>query len=366
MPSMRSHGSSSRRSNTPQVNAPCAPPPCSAKSTRSGARFDSTMLVILGHGYDGLLTCRADQDAAATSFGADPLGPLAARCALVTAKPECVREGASLSSTGPRPTSSGRSRMASSLRPVTVAPKGMGLYDFVALQEGFFAAEGLDVDLDWKTFRGTQSSWKELAYFQRPQDRPYTQDKREVIQGACVWGTICNASAGMGKMVPDAYGVSPWAIFVRPDSRIRRPEDLKDVPVSVGMRAGSHFNVPYRLEKYLPLGLRQIIADTFKTLWWVPDNFEPDVVRAYLRALDRAEKAMDDDMEKYLPLWKLAVPAEFENVHAWDYSKFGRGERFYYRTLPREEFDDTLAQVKRWGLDQYLKDRSYETLSYSR
>jgi len=51
--------------------------------------------------------------------------------------------------------------MASSLRPVTVAPKGMGLYDFVALQEGFFAAEGLDVDLDWKTFRGTQSSWKD-------------------------------------------------------------------------------------------------------------------------------------------------------------------------------------------------------------
>jgi hypothetical protein len=24
--------------------------------------------------------------------------------------------------------------------------------------------------------------------------------------------------------------------------------------------------------------------------------------------------------------------------------------------------DATLAQVKRWGLDQYLKDRSYETL----
>src|SRR3989440_11908680 len=143
--------------------------------------------------------------------------------------------------------------MANSLRPVTVAPKGMGLYDFVAHQEGFFAAEGLDVEFDWKTFRGTQSSWKGFDYFQRPQDRPYTQDKRDVIQGACVWGTICNASAGMGKMVPDAYGVSPWAIFVRPDSNIRRPEDLKAVPVSVGMRAGSHFNVPYRLEKYLPL-----------------------------------------------------------------------------------------------------------------
>ena len=57
----------------------------------------------------------------------------------------------------------------------------------------------------------------------------------------------------MGKFVPEAYGDSPWAIFVRPDSKIREPKDLKDVPVSVGMRAGSHFNVPYRLEKYLPL-----------------------------------------------------------------------------------------------------------------
>src|SRR5262245_64964064 len=82
------------------------------------------------------------------------------------------------------------------------------------------------------------------------------------------------------------------------------------------MRAGSHFNVPYRLEKYLPLaniktvntggfgarlkalldgeveaasllppqiamaaqlGLRNVIEDTFKTLWWVPERFEPDV-----------------------------------------------------------------------------------------
>src|SRR2546423_2026341 len=232
--------------------------------------------------------------------------------------------------------------MASSLKQVTVAPKGMGLNDFVAQQEGFFAAEGLDVMLDWMTFRGTQSSWKNLAYFDRPQDKPYAEG-RDVIRGACVWGSICNASAGMGRFVPDAYGDSPWAIFVRPDSSIRRPEDLKDVPVSVGLRAGSHFNVPYRLEKYLPLehiktvntggfgarvqalldgeveaasllppqiamaeqlGLRKIIADEFHTLRWVPATQPPGVVLAYLRALDRAEKAMDKDLDKYLPLWK--------------------------------------------------------------
>jgi NitT/TauT family transport system substrate-binding protein len=286
--------------------------------------------------------------------------------------------------------------------PVKIAPKGMGLNDFVAMQEGYFVTEGLDVEFDWKTFRGTQSSWKGLEYLQRPQDRPYTADQADVIQGACVWGSICNASAGMGRFVAEAYGVSPWAIFVRPDSPIRAPADLKDVPISVGMRAGSHFNVPYRLEKYLPLdniktvntggfgarvralldgeveaasllppqiamaeqlGLRKIIADTFHTLWWVPEGSPAEVVTGYLRALDRAEKALDADLEKYLPLWKLAVPAEFENTHPWDFTRFDRGERFVYQTMPRSEFDEVMAQVKRWGLDQYLKDTSFENLA---
>jgi NitT/TauT family transport system substrate-binding protein len=292
--------------------------------------------------------------------------------------------------------------MAGQLHHVKIAPKGMGLNDFVAMQESFFAAEGLDVELDWKTFRGTQSSWKELDYFHRPQDRPYTEDKAQVIQGACVWGSICNASAGMGRFVADAYGVSPWAIFVRAASPIRQPQDLKDIPIAVGMRAGSHFNVPYRLEKFLPLdriktvntggfgarlnalldgevdaasllppqiamaeqlGLRKIIEDTFHTLWWVPEGTPPAVVASYLRALDRAEKAIDSDLGKYLPLWKLSVPAEFENTRPWDFSRFGRGERFVYEPIPRSEFDEVMDQVKRWGLDQYLKDRSFENLA---
>ncbi len=294
--------------------------------------------------------------------------------------------------------------MARSLIGVKVAPKGMGLNDFVAMQEDYFAAEGLDVEFDWKTFRGTQSSWKGFEYFQRPQDRPYTADQADVVQGACLWGTICNASAGMGRAVTEGYGDSPWAIFVRPDSRIHEPQDLRNVPVAVGMRAGSHFNVPYRLEQYLPLaeiktvntggfgarlkalldgeveaasllppqiamaeqlGLRKVIEDRFKTLWWVPAKAPPEVVHGYMRALKRAEDALEADLAKYLPLWKLAVPPEFENYHPWDFSKFGRGERFVDAPLPREDFDMVFSQVERWNLDQYLKDRNPESLSYT-
>lgn len=282
---------------------------------------------------------------------------------------------------------------------VAVAPKGMGLNDFVAMQEGFFRDEGLDVEFDMKTFRGTQSSWKDLQYFDRPQDRPFAEG-RSVIQGACAWGSICNASAGMGKFVAECYGVSPWAVFVRPDSRIRRPEDLKDIPVAVGMRAGSHFNVPYRLEKYLPLeniktvniggfgarlsalldgtveaasllppqidmakqlGLRPIIEDTFHTIWWVPDDMPPGTLARYLRALDRAEHALEADLKKYLPLWRLSIPVEFEN-RPWDFSKFSRGERFVYEPVPRAEFDEIMQQVARWGLDQHLKERQFDKL----
>jgi NitT/TauT family transport system substrate-binding protein len=282
---------------------------------------------------------------------------------------------------------------------IKVAPKGMGLNDFVALEQGFFTAEALDVELDWKTFRGTQSSWKGMEYFERPQDKAANE---RVIQCACLWGTISNASAGMGSIVAECYGISPWAIFVRPDSHIRKPEDLRDVSIAVGMRAGSHFNVPYRLEKYIPLehiktiniggfgarlkalfegevdaasllppqidmakqlGLREIMADEFKTLWWVPESTPEAAVRGYLRGLDRAERVLEADLAKYLPLWKYCIPPEFEN-HDWDLTHFTRGERFVYQPITQEEFDEVLRQVERWGLDQYLKDRSFEALVY--
>jgi hypothetical protein len=168
------------------------------------------------------------------------------------------------------------------------------------------------------------------------------------------------------------------------------------------MRAGSHFNVPYRLEKYLPLehiktvntggfgarlkalldgeveaasllppqiamaqelGLRNIIEDRFKTLWWVPDSATPEVVTGYINALERAEQALEADLEKYLPLWEIAIPPEFRD-RTWDYSKFGRGEKFVRQQITQQDFDEVFRQVERWDLAQFVKDRSAQTLSY--
>src|SRR5437867_12904727 len=90
------------------------------------------------------------------------------------------------------------------------------------------------------------------GYKARPQDQPLLAGT-QAVGNACAWGSVCNAGAGMGKFVPDAYGVARHAIYVRPDSRVRLPEDLRGVPIAGGLLAGSHYNVPYRLESYLPL-----------------------------------------------------------------------------------------------------------------
>ncbi len=287
---------------------------------------------------------------------------------------------------------------------VRVAPKGMGINDFVAMEQGFFTDEGLDVEFDMKVFRGTQSSWKGMEYLERPQDRPYADGEDDnLIQCACQWGTVSNAASGMGRAVGDCYGVSPWGIFVRPESKIQKPEDLADVPIAVGMRAGSHFNVPYRLEKYLPLekinslniggfsarlealisgeveaasllppqidmakqlGMRPIIEDEFITIWWVPEHMPKKMVQGYINALDRAEKIIVADPAKYMPAWRHCIPVAFED-HDWDFSRFSRGERFVKETLPEGLIDTIFEQVDRWDLAQYIEDRTIDKLVYS-
>ncbi len=111
------------------------------------------------------------------------------------------------------------------------------------------------------------------------------------------------------------------------------------------------------------LGLRKIIEDRFKTLWWVPESATPEVVTGYINALERAEKALDADLEKYLPMWEIAVPPEFRD-RTWDYSKFGRGEKFVRAQITQQDFDEVFRQVERWDLAQFVKDRSVETLAY--
>jgi len=287
------------------------------------------------------------------------------------------------------------------LKQLKIAPTGMRLHEWIAVERGYFQEVGIEPVIRWDVVHGIQSSWRDKQYGERPQDEPFLGKSEPVdVINHCAWGSVCNAGAGLGKFVPDAYGIARWAIYVRPDSHIHKPEELTDVPIAVGMRAGSHFNVPYRLEPHLPLeriqtvnvggfgarlralldgeveaaslldpqismadqlGLRRVIFNTFKTLWVVPAEADKHALDAYFRVLERADADLDRDPSSCLPLWRQSIPSEFAD-QPWDLSRFDVGERFYYQPLPREEFDQLLTESERWGLDDQMQSKRFEEL----
>jgi NitT/TauT family transport system substrate-binding protein len=292
--------------------------------------------------------------------------------------------------------------MPQGLAKLRIAPTGMRLHEWLALERGYFQEAGIDPLVRWDIVSGIMSSWQGKQYLQRPQDQPFVGGAEPVdIINHCAWGSVCNAGAGLGKFVPDAYGVARWGIYVRPESSIVAPQDLADIPIAVGMRAGSHFNVPYRLESILPLeriktinvggfgarlsallsgeveasslldpqismadqlGLRRVIGNTFKTLWVVPPTADAALVDAYFRVLQRADADLDLDPASCLPLWRLSIPAEFQDKQ-WDFAHFDIGERFFYAPLGRDEFDELLQAAQRWGLDDYMRSRTFDDLA---
>ena len=81
-----------------------------------------------------------------------------------------------------------------------------------------------------------------------------------------------------------------------------------------------------------------------------------------MRALDRAEKALDADLRNTCRSGSMRCRPS-SRLSPLGLLEFGRGERFVYKTLPHAEFDEVLDQVKRWKLDDFLKERSYEGLA---
>ena len=285
------------------------------------------------------------------------------------------------------------------------APTGMRLNEWVALDQRFFEAEGLDVQINWDGLKVQQGK------LGKPEDKDQTEiDKlllgqllTSEISSACAWGTVCMTGAGRGKFVTGVHGVSPCAVYVQPDSNIREPKDLRGVPIAVGLRAGSHFSLLSHLERHMPLadinvvnhggfgarlqvlvdgdveassllppqiymaeqlGFRKVLSGEFWTGWWVEDGADSDKVDRYLRAIDRAEAALNEDMSRYLHLWAYSNPAEFED-HNWDYATFGRGERFVREAVSQKAYDELLNDAHRWGLDNHMDERDFAKLAYA-
>ena len=281
------------------------------------------------------------------------------------------------------------------LEPIKVVPHFMRLHEWIALEENYFEPEGLSPSLKADDMDAISSHGAD-PYLKRPQDKPYLEGE-EVCSSACHWAVPMNAGAGMGKFVPDLYGVARFAIFARPGSKIERLAQLRGVPVGVGLMAGSHFSTIVTLEAVLPKnqikieilggpgrrleallngeieaatlldpeiaiaeqkGMRKIAAGEFKTLFWVMPTMKPETLDAYFRVMRRAEEALAANPRKYMHLWEKNVPRELRNAR-YDYSRFRLGEKLVFEPYTQEEYDATLRLAERWSLGNHLREGSH-------
>ncbi len=286
----------------------------------------------------------------------------------------------------------------STLTRILVVPHFMRLHEWVALENGLYQAEELEPELLTDVMHDVSTHGAD-PYLERPQDKPFLQGT-EVANSACEWGSVCNAGAGMGRFVPDLYGVARNAFFVREGSAIERLSDLAGVSVGVGLMAGSHFTALHALELVLPRdqiklenvggpgrrleallagdievanlldpeipiaeakGLRKIAAGEFRTLFWVSPGIPQAALNGYFRVLRRADALLRDDPGRHLHLWAKNVPPALAGDY--DYSKFGLGELLVFANYGEDTFTESVDFARRWGLDRNMRQSEFAELA---
>jgi ABC-type nitrate/sulfonate/bicarbonate transport system substrate-binding protein len=109
----------------------------------------------------------------------------------------------------------------------------------VAVEQGFFAAEGLDVVYHEDNPKGAEGRVKDFA--QRWKETQLQRGALEVYP-VCEWGAIERVQQlGGGKIIGLDTTVRTGAIMVKNDSRVRSLADLRNVPIAVTWHAGTFY-----------------------------------------------------------------------------------------------------------------------------
>jgi hypothetical protein len=265
------------------------------------------------------------------------------------------------------------------------------LQEWVAEERGYFKQESLDYEflvkpiITWAANVDTVESTP--ADIQRGAFESIEDGRGCNLSSACHWTVNMAASAGHGKMWGHAYSVSPSGIFVDPESPIQKPEELANVPVTVGYHSGSHFSTLQGLERFLKreeiklnfggllldrlallvdrqvpavslfgapfyvaeqLGFRKIVDTTFMIGHLVTQQADLQDVEHYFNALRRAQHDIDFEPEAYKHYFLRELPERYHSQV--DVRRFGPGERIIFEPYPRAAFERTRRWVESWSL----------------
>jgi ABC-type nitrate/sulfonate/bicarbonate transport system substrate-binding protein len=109
----------------------------------------------------------------------------------------------------------------------------------VAVEQGFFAAEGLDVVYHEDNPKGADGRVKDFAH--RWKETQLQQGALEVYP-VCEWGAIERVQRlGKGKIIGLDTTVRTGAIMVRRESHVATLADLRNIPIAVTWHAGTFY-----------------------------------------------------------------------------------------------------------------------------
>ena len=109
----------------------------------------------------------------------------------------------------------------------------------VAVEQGFFADEGLTVEYQEDNPKGVAGRVQDFT--QRWKESQLQQGALEVYP-VCEWGAIERVQAlGKGKIIGLDTTIRTGAIMVRADSKITSVAELRDIPVAVTWHAGTFY-----------------------------------------------------------------------------------------------------------------------------
>jgi len=260
------------------------------------------------------------------------------------------------------------------------------LQEWVADEKGYFIDEGLDYEFR-ELLRSSDGKIHDkgdkVGAFQS-----FEEGRQSSVSCACHWTVNVAASNGHGRMLTDVYSVATAGIFVAPDSKIKTPEDLAGVPISVGYQSGSHYATVQSLEQYLKpeqinlryetgmlfkrmehlfegsapavhlfngpyyfaeqLGFRKVIDATFMISTMIHGNPDPEDLRKFFRALRKAQRDIDLRPELYTHYYKNEFPDRF---HArMDTRRWGPGERLVFEPYTKEVYEESFEWIAAHGI----------------
>lgn len=109
----------------------------------------------------------------------------------------------------------------------------------VAVEQGFFADEGLTVEYHEDNPKGVAGRVEDFS--QRWKESELRDGALEVYP-VCEWGAIERVqSLGKGRIIGLDTTVRTGAIMVRADSQVTGPADLRNVPIAVTWHAGTFY-----------------------------------------------------------------------------------------------------------------------------